>query len=130
MPPAAQAEPLLAQVKARFKNDAAFEDALRRDRISEAQLQQALLWQLTTMRFVDFRFRPGVQVSQADLREYYRQQEQAWRAKGIHPIPSFQATRVELEKTLTAERINEALDRWLDETRTQTQIVYHDEVFR
>ncbi|MGH9668239.1 MAG: hypothetical protein ACRD9L_27780, partial [Bryobacteraceae bacterium] len=88
-PPAADVAPLLAQVKTRFKNEADFDAALRRSQISGAQLKGYLLWQLTTLRFIDFRFRPGVQVSAADLRAYYGRQLTEWQKKRVQPIPTF-----------------------------------------
>lgn len=129
-PDAKEAAPLLAQVKSRFRSQADFQAALRRDHITQAQVNQVLLWQLTTLRFIEFRFRPAVQVSNADLHAYYQKQVQAWEQKGVHPIPTFRESREELEKTLTGKGVDEALDRWLAEARTQTKIVYHDEAFR
>lgn len=129
-PPESDIAPLLKQVKARFKNDAEFKALLRKNHISEAQLDRYLLWQLTVLRFIDYRFRPSVQVSGADLHAYYRKQVAEWQKKGVHPIPTFQQERDDIDKTLTEQRVSETLDRWLAEARTQTQIVYHDEVFR
>ena len=129
-PAETEVEPLLRQVTARFAGDAAYQAALRVAGITDAEVRQSLRWQLATLRFIDFRFRPSVQITPSDLRDYYRQQVETWKSKGVKSIPTFGAARADLEKTLAGERADQALDRWLGEARTQTRIVYHDEVFR
>lgn len=55
---------LLASLRSeRFKSDAEFQAALTRNGISEEQLRQRLLWQLTALRFIDAKF--GAQANAA-----------------------------------------------------------------
>jgi hypothetical protein len=80
---------------------------------------------------IDFRFRPGVQVPPEDTREYYDQRiVPEWRKKSSDPAPSFEESRDQIEQILTEQRIDQALDRWLNQQRTQTEIRYHEEAFR
>src|SRR5579864_7300668 len=48
-------------------------EALRRYDLNEQQLQSQFLWQLTVLRFIDERFRPGVLVTDEEIRAYYDQ---------------------------------------------------------
>src|SRR5690349_4474805 len=52
-------------------SDAQLKAALSRYGLSEEQLKQYLQWQLTVLRFIDQRFRPGVLVTDEEVREYY-----------------------------------------------------------
>lgn len=58
-PPAAgEADPLLRKFRQdRFPSPAAYRTALQKYAISEDQLREHLRWQLTAIRFTDFRFR-------------------------------------------------------------------------
>ena len=85
---------------------------------------------MTLMRFIDYRFRPGIQIPDKDMQAYYQQQLATWRQQGTKPIPSFEDTRDSIEQILTEQRIDQALDRWLADTRTQVAIRYHDETLQ
>lgn len=119
-----EARKMLGDVKAQYGAD--YEAALVRYRIREADLVNHLLAGLRAMRFTDLRFRPEVQISEDDLRDAYNSLFQ--NAKG--KIPSFEASRDQVEKLLTDQRTAQTLDRWLGQRRTETEILYHDEVFQ
>jgi hypothetical protein len=40
------------------------------------------------------------------------------------PIPAFEDVRTDLERLLTSKYVDNALDRWLGDQRTQTTIVF------
>jgi len=120
----------LKDIQARFSTPAQYQQALPEYGITEEALQRRLWWQVTLMHFIDFRFRPGIQVSDADIQAYYRQQLEKWQKQGTNPIPSLDESRESIEQILTEQRIDEALDKWLAETRTQVAVRYHDEVLQ
>jgi peptidyl-prolyl cis-trans isomerase SurA len=131
-PESAQAEPMLAEFKLkRFDNDAVrYQAALRTARITEPELLASFLWQLTVLRFIEFRFRPGIQISSEDIREYYERQFLAdWRARSNDPPPSLADATAAVEEILIQQRIDNQLDRWISLTRTQVSIRYREEVF-
>jgi hypothetical protein len=127
LPALSDADSSLAQLKMRYKDESAFEQALADYGVSEDALKQRLWWQLTLLRFIDYRFRSGIQISDADVDSYYQQQVVKWRAQGIQPIPSRDDSRPQIEEILTQQRIDENLDHWLAEARTQVAIRYLDE---
>jgi peptidyl-prolyl cis-trans isomerase SurA len=127
------AKALLASMKqSRFSGDeATYQAELQRARVSEADLESAFLWQLTVLRFVEFRFRPGIQIPADEVREYYEQKfVPSWKARTTDPVPSLEEAERNCEEILVQERIDNQLDRWISLTRTQTNIRYRDEVFR
>jgi len=130
LPALSDADSTLADFKTRFSDQAAFEHAQRDYGISEEQVKQHLWWQLTVLRFVDYRFRPGIQIQEADVQSYYEGQLRKWKAQGIQPVPSLADERAQIEEILTQQQIDESLDRWLTETRGQVPIRYLDEALK
>jgi len=123
------AEPL-RKLKAGYPSDAQFQDALRTYGITEDGLKQRLWWQLTLLRFVEVRFRPGIQIQDSELQEYYKQEVAQWRIEGTQSIPSFDEARSRIEEILTQQGIDDAMDRWLSEVRMQVNIRYRDETLQ
>jgi hypothetical protein len=71
-----------------------------------------------------------VEISGDDLREFYASLSAEWREKGEARIPTFEESRDQVEKLLTDQRVGQALDRWLGAQRTQTRIIYRNQVFQ
>ncbi len=126
LPQAGDAGAALAGIKATYPNVADFALALDSHGISEADLTRRLLWQFTLLRFIDYRFRPGIQIPDADVQTYYRQQVSGWEQQGIKPIPSLEDSRAQIEEILTQKLIDQALDQWLASARKQAAVSYHD----
>jgi len=125
-PQTGDASAALEGVKATYPSQADFIAALESYGISEADLTRRLLWQFTLLRFIDYRFRPGIQIADADVQTYYRQQVSGWERQGIKPIPTLEESRDQIEEILTQKRIDQALDEWMAATRKQVPITYHD----
>ena len=116
--------------QSRFPKDQDYQRALAKAGLTDEDVQAAFNWQETLLRFVELRFRPGVQLSEAELRDYYRDQfVPEVKAKGQTP-PSFEDARDAVEQVLLSQRVDNALDRWLGQVRTQTRIRYRNEVLR
>jgi hypothetical protein len=79
-PLAAETEPLLQQVREqRVKSNDEYLQALAKYGISEPDLKAQLLWQLTVLRFVDFRFRvPGDTAGQAQANQEIDKAMDVW----------------------------------------------------
>ena len=104
------------QVKAQLGGPAAFASKLREYRLTEADLAENVAWQLTFSRFITYRFRPAVQVTDEALRTFYEK----WKPAGGKP--AFDAARDLVETEFIAEESARFLDRWLNEARQQTRI--------
>lgn len=126
-PPAGKdVEPLLAQLKARFQNEANYREALEKYEITEADVLARLAWQLTMLRFIEYRFQPSVHVTDAEIHQEYRKQSAAWREKNSTPPPPIEKIRPEIEKIVVQRLTDSALDNWLGEMRTQNTILYRE----
>ena len=108
-------EPLVKQITDRHQDYARY-------RITPDLLKKHVAWTLTMLRFVEYRFAPAIQITQAEIEREYRRRLPEWKDKP----PPIGSVRPELEKILVQSRVDAALDRWLGEVRTQNDIVYHE----
>jgi hypothetical protein len=126
----AQADKLLEATRQRFPDEAAYRKQLDDYQITEDELKEQLKWQMTLLSFIEVRFRPGIQVPEAEAREYYENQYLAeWKKTNQGDPPGYDESKDIVENLIAAERADHALDRWLGQSRTQTQIRYRREVF-
>ncbi len=128
-PPTAQSDVVeeLGRVKARFADAGAYQETLQQYGITEDSLKRRLAWQLTLVDFTNYRFRPAIHIAEADLKGQYQQQAAELQQKGVQQIPPFEDVRDKIEEMLTNLRIEEAIDRWIADTRKQVTIRYHGE---
>jgi hypothetical protein len=122
LPPLADADAMLQRTKDEHPEFA-------QSGISEDNLRQHLWWQLTLLKFIDERFRPSVHVTNAEVRQHYRDQVAKWQEQGVKSIPTFEESRDAMEKALIEERVTHAMDRWLGDARTQVDIRFRKGVF-
>lgn len=91
-----------------------------------------LYWQATLLRFVQFRFSPSVQVDDDEVREYY-QKEYVPRLRQMMPgeePPPLADVRERIVGILASRKENVVLEQWLETTRQQARIRYHEEAFQ
>jgi hypothetical protein len=114
-----------------FPDDAAYRKALADYGITVQDVKDQLLWERTLLEFIDVRFRPGVQVSDRDIQEYF-DTVVAPAARAAHPGQpvALEDFRSQIEQTLTGQREDRDMDAWLRQARNRTQIVYHDEALQ
>lgn len=130
-PSVADVEAVLEQLRKRAGGLEAFEAGLAEYGITEADLRRSLLRQIMTLRFIDFRFRPGVAVSDAEVEAYYREEFlPRLRSNGQGSLPPLEEVREEIEEILIGRRVDEALDRWLAAAAAQASIEYREEAFQ
>lgn len=78
------------------------------------QLRTYLWWQLTVLRFIDERFRPGVLVTDEDAQAY---------------AESHRITPEKARETIAGERVNQAFEDWLEQTKRRIRVEYREEAF-
>ena len=128
----AEIEPVLADFKSEhFKDDDAYARSLAAYGITEQNVRAELLWQRNMLRFIEIRFRPGVQVTDEEVLKYF-DGTVAPAARAAHPgeAPRLEDYRTQIEEKLTGDRADEEMNRWLELVRRRVQIVYHEEAFQ
>lgn len=114
----------------RFANsDPQFRSALAGYQLTQEELRKYLLWQLTVLRFIDERFRPGVLVTDEDVRAYY-EANRAELQKANPKNSSLEALEPTIRETLTGERVNQSFEEWLASTRQRIRIDFRDPALR
>jgi hypothetical protein len=106
-PPEAEAIALETQLsRDRFENsEQGLGEALHRYGLTEPELRERLLWQITVLQFIDQRFRAGVVVTDDE------------------------APTAKIKATIEAERINQNFNDWLDQARQNYRVEYKQEAF-
>jgi hypothetical protein len=108
----ADAETMLEKLRRdRYANSAArLKQSLAQYGLTEDELRSQLLWQLTVLRFIDERFRPGVLVTDDQVKQYYDQHT------ALHKV-TYEKAAPQIRETLEGEQINLQFENWLDERR-------------
>ncbi|MGA2182407.1 MAG: hypothetical protein ABSH47_05200 [Bryobacteraceae bacterium] len=124
-----EADPLEKQIVEQYGGEATYTAALATYALTREEVREQVWWQLTTLRFIDYRFKPAVHVPETAIESYYRDQVEKWKAQGQKDIPSLEGSRDSIEQVLTAVRVDRALDSWLGEARKQLNIRYRKDAF-
>lgn len=109
-------------------SDALLRQALAHYGLTEDQLHEQLLWQLTVLQFIDQRFRPGVYVSDDQVRAYYDQHLAELRRENPKDN-SLETLQPKIRNLLEGEQINKDFADWLQEERKDHRIEYKQEAF-
>ena len=130
-PPPSEIDPILAQLKKeRFPTDADFQHSLAEYGITEQDVRDELLWQRTLLSFLDVRFRPSVQVSDKEIQDYFDKiVKPAFQAAHAGQTVSIDDYRDQIEATLTGQREDQEMTKWLDQAKKRTEIAYHNDAF-
>ena len=131
-PSPADVEPILKQLETqRFHNAGELRQALEKYDVREEDLKAHLLWQLTLLRFIDVRFRPGIQVTDQDIQQYFSQKlPELEKRAGPEKKIRLEDLRDKIQEALTDERVDQQLNDWLAETRKHMRIEFHPEAFQ
>jgi hypothetical protein len=103
-------------------------DALKSYGLTEPELREQLLWQITVLQFINQRFRDGVVVTDDELRAYYDQHIADLRRENPRNI-SFEALAPKIRTTLEGQRVNQNLNEWLDQARKGEQVEFKPGAF-
>jgi peptidyl-prolyl cis-trans isomerase SurA len=125
-------DPVFEQFKKdSFVSDEEYRHALAESGISERDVRDELLWQRRLLLFIDVRFRPGVQVSDQEIQDYFSKVV-APAAQAAHPgqLVSLDEYRDQISDKLTGEQVDRQLNDWLDRTRKRSEVVFHPEAFQ
>ncbi len=114
------------QVRGDYEDAAQFGKALEAYSLSDEILRDHLALQLTTLRFIEYRFQPEVDITDAEVRSAYEREVATWKTAHSGAAPSFEAARDWIRSSLREERIDSALDAWLQARRRREHIVYTD----
>jgi hypothetical protein len=130
-PPASEVEANLEGIrKGRNEDAGAFASSLARYGFSEEELRNEVFYEIALLRFVDFRFSPGVQVSEEETQQAYEKEVVPEAQRRNTAPPALEEARAGIVKLLTYRKTTAALEQWLAQARQQVKIRYFEEAFR
>jgi len=128
-PEPSKADAMLAAFRREhYRSDADFRAALQKYGLTEDQLKQYLLWQLTAIQFTDERFHPGNQAAAESSANRETQPPEPSPNPVATPAspPDQSADRA----TPGASPVDQQLDAWLKQARAATRIQFKEEAFQ
>jgi hypothetical protein len=131
-PADSEIDPILDKFKQdTFAGDQQYRSALAASGITEEDVRKELLWQRRLLRFIDVRFRPGVQVNADDIQDYFDKVVKP-AAEAAHPGQPVKLDdyRQQIEDKLTGEQVDAQMSTWLDNAKKRSEVVYHPEAFK
>ena len=125
VPTAAEISDARAELARHFPSEPAFRERLLRVGLTSEKLDEIIEQRLKMEKYLDFRFRNFVVISQKELADYYRdvyvrrfQQRSPGRI-----VPTLEQARQEIEKTLMEAKIESDTDAFLETARERAEIV-------
>jgi hypothetical protein len=108
-----------------FASTAEFQGRLQKVGLTSEKLEQILEQRLKMEKYLDFRFRNFVVISEKEIADYYRESfVPRFRARFPGQIvPKLEEVRARIEKNLTESRIESDTDAFLDSARERAEIV-------
>jgi hypothetical protein len=126
-PSVEEVETLYSRVEATMGGSSRLRQLLIEFNLSDETLRAHLQAQLATLRFIEFRFRPDINISDSEIEAAYRRKlAESGAASPAGNIPLDAQDKAKLAEALMAERTDAALNGWLAESRKQFSIVYLD----
>lgn len=108
-----------------FSSQPEFQQRLQRVGLTTEKLDEIIEQRLKMEKYLDFRFRNFVVISQKEIADYYRQVYTP-RVQARFPgriVPPLEQVRGELEKTLMEAKIESDTDAFLDTARARAEVV-------
>jgi hypothetical protein len=78
--------------------------------------------QIYVARYIDYKFRPSVQIEPADIDAYYQKELLPGLAKTNEPAPHRAAVEEQIREVLTQRAISDLTTKWLDDTKSRLKI--------
>lgn len=128
LPSDEELEDFLAEIRQARKLDAAgWEAEVRRYQLEPARVREQLRQRLGVLRYIEFRFRPQAQLSEAEL---WQRGSSPAQATVSNPERMLEVTRQTAESALLAHRVDELVDAWLKDARQRARIRFREAAFQ
>lgn len=105
-----------------FRSETDFKSRCAAAGLSDSALRRILSDQLYLSRFLDYRFRPAIQVDDKQVQAYYDDEFAAVLRKRGEPVPPLDDVDEEIREVLIQRAISDRADKWLDDARERLKI--------
>ncbi|MES2221935.1 MAG: hypothetical protein V4587_13335 [Acidobacteriota bacterium] len=111
------------------ENDAVWDAYLTQHGFSSSEVEKRMRQRLAILKFIDVRFGVVVQVSNADVRNYYDQVLTPELEQARQPLPEFRAVVPKIRQILRQRRVSNLIDEWLKSLRAEGHVQILDPAF-
>jgi parvulin-like peptidyl-prolyl isomerase len=112
----------LARLKEQFSSPEKYASRLNELGLSAGQARQMLTRQIYVERYIDYKFRPSVQINPAEIDAYYQKELLPDLAKKNQPAPGRAAVEEQIREVLIQRGISDLTGKWLDDTKSRLKI--------
>lgn len=117
----------LDELRQRFGSTETFQRALRSLGMDETQLEAHIAAQKELLGRIEQRFRPLAWPERAEIEAYYRNTFVPELARENQaPAPSLNEVEGKIREILVERKINELLEKWLEEMKSSRRVKVHD----
>jgi len=112
----------LARLAAQFTSAEAYKTKLSELGLSATEVRQLLARQIYIERYIDYKFRPSVQIKSEDVQNYYQNELLPELAKKNEAAPRRTDVEGQILELLTQRAITDLATKWLDDTKSRLKI--------
>ncbi len=102
-------------------SDAGWKAFLAAHSLTEQRVEAYIRYRLEILRFIEQRFRQGIEISQQQIEDYYRNTLAPQYAPG-EAVPSLDTVAPRIQEILLQQQVNELFDNWLNNLRGQGDV--------
>jgi hypothetical protein len=112
----------LQRLVSRSASPEAYAARLKELGLSATEVRELLQHQIYVERYLDYKFRPSVQVESAEIEGYYQKELLPDLAKKNQPAPPRAEVEEQIRELLIQRKISELTAKWLDDTKSRLKI--------
>jgi len=108
-----------------FASPEAYRERLQQLGLPAAAVRRLMERQIYLGRYLDYKFRPAVQVDAGAIEKYYREQLVPPMAAKGQAAPALETVQDEIRELLVQAEISRRSAQWLEDTRSRLRIEFH-----
>jgi parvulin-like peptidyl-prolyl isomerase len=112
----------MARLQSQFASPEAYARRLRELELSDSEARELLTRQIYIERYLDYKFRPTVQIEASDTEAYYQKELLPELARKNQPAPPLPEVEGQIREVLTQRGISDRTAKWLDDTKSRLKI--------
>jgi hypothetical protein len=112
----------MARLQSQFASPEAYAARLRDLGLSDSEARELLTRQIYIERYLDYKFRPTVQIEANDIEAYYQKELLPELAGKNQPAPPLPDVEGQIREVLTQRGISDRTAKWLDDTKSRLKI--------
>jgi parvulin-like peptidyl-prolyl isomerase len=112
----------MTRLQSQFASPEAYAARLRELGLTDSEARELLTRQIYIERYLDYKFRPTVQVEANDIEAYYQKELSPELARKNQPAPPLPDVEGQIREVLTQRGISDRTAKWLDDTKSRLKI--------